>query len=123
MFEQAMTRRMLRDTTSYHGSGCGISLQIGRAGSFHVFVGVAAGLALILVESVAAQSRPDTTRMSCAAARALVLRHGAIVLSTGPSTFDVYVSTMSTRYSKPAFVPTLDNRQCFIGYEAGPAHW
>ena len=94
-------------------------------GIIHMFASFLAGLALslILVESVAAQSRPDTTRMNCASARALVLRHGAIVLSTGPSTFDLYVSTMSTRYTGLALVPTMDNRRCFIGYMAGPAHW
>jgi hypothetical protein len=80
------------------------------------------------VETAAAQSRPDTTRMSCAAARALVTRHGAIVLGTGrslydrnaPSLFDRYVVSraycMSTEVIEPAFVPTADNRQCFIGY-------
>ena len=111
--------------TSRRGSGCNKLLRIGHTGILHVFASFLAGLALSLthVESVAAQSRPDTTRMSCASARALVLRHGAIVLSTGPSTFDLYVSTMSNKYSAPAFVPTMDNRQCFIGYMSGAPQW
>jgi len=81
-----------------------------------------AGLAFIasMAETAAAQSRPDTTRMTCAAARALVVRHGGIVLGTGPSLFDRYVNSraycMSTEVTEPAFVPTADNRQCFIGY-------
>ena len=66
--------------------------------------------------------------MNCSAARALVVQQGAIVLGTGhslydrnaPSLFDRYVVSLaycaSTQVTEPAFVPTSDNRQCFIGY-------
>jgi hypothetical protein len=66
--------------------------------------------------------------MSCAAARALVTARGAIVLGTGsslydrnaPPLYDRYVVSRaycsSTQVVEPAFVPTTDNRQCFIGY-------
>ena len=74
--------------------------------------------------------------MNCSAARALVVQQGAIVLGTGhslydrnaPSLFDRYVVSRVDRYvvsraycastqvTEPAFVPTSDNRQCFIGY-------
>lgn len=68
----------------------------------------------------AAQARPDTTRMSCASARALVVKHGGIVLGTGPSLFDRFVNSRafcaSTEITEPAFVPTANNRQCFIGH-------
>jgi hypothetical protein len=71
-------------------------------------------------ETAVAQSRPDTTRMTCAAARALVTRQGGIVLGTGPTLFDRYVSSRayctSTEVTEPAYVPTADDRQCFIGY-------
>jgi hypothetical protein len=77
-------------------------------------------LAMSTAERAAAQSRPDTTRMTCAAAQALVTKRGAIVLGTGPSLFDRYVSSraycMSTELTEPAFAPTTDNRQCFVGY-------
>ncbi|MDB5650399.1 MAG: hypothetical protein JWL62_1919 [Hyphomicrobiales bacterium] len=43
--------------------------------------------------SVLAQGRPDTLRMSCGTAAALVKRSGAIVLGTGPDIFDRYVSS------------------------------
>jgi hypothetical protein len=81
-----------------------------------------------VVEIAAAQSRPDTTRMSCAAARVLVMREGAIVLGTGhslydrnaPPLFDRYVNSQAyckrDEVTEPAFVPTADNPQCFIGY-------
>jgi hypothetical protein len=81
-----------------------------------------------IVETAAAQSRPDTTRMSCAAARALVMRQGAIVLGTGRSRFDSNAPPLFDRYvnsqvycmrdevTEPAFVPTADNLRCFIGY-------
>jgi hypothetical protein len=76
--------------------------------------------AVSLAEPAAAQSRPDTNRLSCAAAQALVTRSGAVVLSTGPSLFDRYVISRaycpSTDRTEPAFVPTTDNRQCFVGH-------
>ena len=77
-------------------------------------------IASFVAEHAAAQARPDTTRMTCAAAKALVTKHGAIVLGTGPSLFDRYVSSRadctSGDLTEPAFVPTADNRQCWIGY-------
>ncbi|MBM3530201.1 MAG: hypothetical protein FJX62_19130 [Alphaproteobacteria bacterium] len=71
-------------------------------------------------DAAAAQSRADTLRMSCAAAKALVARHGGIVLATRRSLFDRFVASrahcMPTEMIEHAFVPTADNRQCFIGY-------
>ena len=73
-----------------------------------------------VAETQPAQARPDTTRMSCGAARALVTKQGGIVLGTGPSLFDRYVSSraycLSGQVTEPAFVPTSDDRQCFLGY-------
>jgi hypothetical protein len=82
---------------------------------------IAAGVAIVCIaDTQPAQSRPDTTRMSCAAARALVTKQGGIVLGTGPSLFDRYVSSraycLSGQITEPAFAPTTDDRQCFIGY-------
>jgi hypothetical protein len=68
----------------------------------------------------AAAQEPSTTSMSCAAARQLVTQRKAIVLRTGASTYDRYVSTrascMTTEITEPAFVPTADDRGCFVGY-------
>ena len=80
-----------------------------------------------IAETTAAQPRPDTNRMTCAAARALVMKQGGIVLGTGPSLFDRYVSSraycLSTQLTEPAFVPTTDDRQCFVGYTCREASY
>jgi hypothetical protein len=99
-------------------------MMIRFAASFIIGLVLNANVAQI----TAAQSRPDTTRMSCAAARALVMRQGAIVLGTGrslydrnaPPLFDRYVNSQAyckrDEVTEPAFVPTADNPQCFLGY-------
>ena len=67
-----------------------------------------------------AQQRLLTTSMSCAAARQIVSTRGAIVLSTGETTYDRFVDSQRfcqrDEINKPAWVPTADQRQCFIGY-------
>lgn len=84
---------------------------------------VLSSIAVALVASTTsfafAQGRPDTTRMSCAAAQALVVRAGAIVMSTGGSTYDRLVRhrgycTPSER-TEVVFAPTADNPACYIG--------
>lgn len=74
----------------------------------------------LLANGTLAQTRPVTLGMSCARANALVTRQGAIVLGTGPYTYDRYVSSqafcLSTEFARPAWVPTADTPQCFIGY-------
>lgn len=77
-------------------------------------------IASFMAEHAAAEARPDTNRMTCAASQALVIKHRAIVLGTGPSLFDRYVSSRahctSGDLTEPAFVPTADDRQCWVGY-------
>lgn len=78
-------------------------------------------VAMALVSSVAyAQQRPMTPDLNCAAARQLVSRAGAIVLSTGPYTYDRYVRDRSFcqlgEILEPTWVPTRDAAQCAIGY-------
>jgi hypothetical protein len=64
--------------------------------------------------------RLSTLNLSCSDARAIVRQHGAIVLSTGRHTFDRFVShqghCMHGEVIEPAWVPTYDSYQCFIGY-------
>ena len=53
---------------------------------------IPATLALCAVVSAAvAQPRPATTAMTCQQTKALIVAHGAIVLTTGPYTYDLYV--------------------------------
>jgi hypothetical protein len=78
-------------------------------------------LALLAAASAAqAQSRPDTRRMSCVQARALVQARGAVVLSTGDNTYDRYVATQQScnkdEITVPAYVRTTDYTGCHVGY-------
>ena len=78
-------------------------------------------LALCLAATHAlAQGRPQTTSMTCNAAKALVTAQGAIVLGTGRDLFDRYVRSQNFcaggQQTLTGFVPTSDNSQCLIGY-------
>jgi hypothetical protein len=91
------------------------------AGAFALATFITAIVAIAsIAESTAAQARPNTSRMTCAAARSLVTQQGAIVLDTSSSRFDRYVSSHaychSDQITEPAFVPTADDRQCFVGH-------
>src|SRR3954451_2697924 len=67
-----------------------------------------------------AQARPSTVTMACAQAAQLVTSQGAIVLGTGGSTFDRFVTDRRfcaiNQTTEPAWVPAADNLQCFVGY-------
>jgi hypothetical protein len=76
-------------------------------------------LTLMLISSTSvalAQSRPSTVSMSCLGVRSLVARQGAVVLSTGPLTYDRYVSGGNScslgERPEPTWVPTTDTPQC-----------
>lgn len=80
-------------------------------------------LSLILVLATGAalaQSRPSTPDRTCAANRQNVATNGAIVLGTGGFTYDRFVNDRSFcqhgDFLEPAFVPSRDNPQCFVGY-------
>ena len=68
---------------------------------------------------MAQQPRPSTTRMTCAQAAGLVATSGAIVLATGPLTYDRFVAHTGHcqlgQIAQPIWVPTLDTPQCPIG--------
>jgi hypothetical protein len=85
-------------------------------------------VATIAVASAAlSQSRPSTLAMSCRGAVTFVRSQGAVVLDTGPGTYDRFVAgpaqCVRGEYTAPAWVPTRDTAQCFIGYRcrSGPA--
>ncbi|HEV7414535.1 hypothetical protein [Tianweitania sediminis] len=80
---------------------------------------IIAGLALISTAAAAAQ-RPDVTRMSCQQAQRLVAEAGAVVATTGPRTYQRFVS--DKRFCDagedelhPAYTDTADKR-CLVGY-------
>jgi hypothetical protein len=79
----------------------------------------ATAVVALLATAANAQPRPSTLTMSCAQARALVASRGAIVLGTGPYTYDRYVAHQGfcprDQITEPAYERTLDSPQCYIG--------
>jgi hypothetical protein len=77
-----------------------------------------------LATAAFAQSRPSTVRMTCGQARGLVASRGSIVLSTGPYTFNRFVThggyCFRGEVTEPVWVRTADSPQCFIGYKCKP---
>ena len=69
--------------------------------------------------SAMAQSRPTTLNMTCVQARGIVASQGAVVLHTGPTTYDRYVRDSSfcalQEMARPARVRTADVAQCPVG--------
>lgn len=79
-------------------------------------------LAAVAVPAPAfAQARAYAPDLSCAAVANLVATHGAVVLGTGPNTYDRYVRDLSFcagggEALKPEWVRSRDRPQCFVGY-------
>ncbi|MGO4526346.1 hypothetical protein AB4097_15955 [Microvirga sp. 2MCAF35] len=71
------------------------------------------------VTGAMAQTGATTLTMTCAAARGIVASRGAVVLRTGPTTYDRYVRDSSfcalPETAQPAWVKTADAAQCPIG--------
>ena len=72
-----------------------------------------------LSTAAVAQSGPTTLAMTCAQARGIVASQGAVVLHTGPTTYDRYVRDGSfcafQETARPAWVRTADTAQCPVG--------
>lgn len=81
---------------------------------------VTAGFAM----ATAAQARPFTPSMACGTAANMVSLNGAIVMDTGPHTYDRFVISQrfcaKNEYTKAAFVPTANDPQCYVGYTCEP---
>lgn len=81
-------------------------------------------LSPIAVAAAWSQTPPGTRTMTCVQAKNAVERDHTLVLSTGPGLFDRYVAREGScdhaSESKPAFVRTLDNPACNIGYYCSP---
>lgn len=87
-----------------------------------LFLALAASL---VVTNAAAQPRPSSVTMSCRQAAGLIASHGALVLGTGGYTYDRFVRErrfcLITEMTEPAWVPTRDTPQCFVGYRCKEA--
>ncbi|MFG1426465.1 hypothetical protein [Roseixanthobacter glucoisosaccharinicivorans] len=87
---------------------------------------VGLGMAGVSMESSGAMAQsaypggPSSVAMTCAQALSFVTKAGGTVLATGGLTYDRYVRDRSfcsySEVTKPAFVPTRDVKQCFVGY-------
>jgi hypothetical protein len=80
--------------------------------SIHRFVPTAAAV-LLLAATGFADARPDTRAMSCQQLQQTIQSHHAVVLTTGPNTYDRYVRQFGNECDWPevptaAYVPTRD---------------
>lgn len=84
---------------------------------FH-FIGVMC--AVVGRASPAVAQRASTLDMTCPEAQAVVSRNRGIVLGTGGATYDRFVRDRGacevTEITIPAYAPTRDTPDCFIGY-------
>jgi hypothetical protein len=79
-----------------------------------------AGFAILAVAfPQAAQARPDTRTMTCQQAQEFVRRNGAVVMTTGPHTFERIVSNRSfCDFDETTWLmvaPTRDVPNCRVG--------
>ena len=74
----------------------------------------------LTASAVTAQVGPPTSQRTCGANRQLVIKEGAVVLDTSPSTYARFVRSgaecLIGQFPEPAWVPSSNNPQCFIGY-------
>lgn len=77
---------------------------------------------VLAVLATGAQAQPQllTPTRPCGAVQQVVLGRGAAILRTGAHTYDRYVRDRGfcefNEYIEPAYVPTADTPQCFVGY-------
>jgi hypothetical protein len=77
-------------------------------------------LACAAATGVQAAKRPYSPALACKALQGLVAERGAVVISTGPNTYDRFVrdarNCQSGEVTKPAWIPSADRPECFVGY-------
>jgi len=71
--------------------------------------------AMLLAATGLTEARPDTRTMSCQQLQQLIQSRRAVVLTTGPNTYDRYVRQFGNECDWPhvpmsAYVPTRDGR-------------
>lgn len=106
------------DRTTSLSTHCGIILVMHTLASLMKVFALSA-LIVPLSTGTLAQENLLTPTMSCRQASALVSGQGAVVLKTGPYTYDRYVTGRQFcqigERARPAWVPTADVQQCFVG--------
>jgi hypothetical protein len=75
---------------------------------------------LSLASTVNAQTQFDGRSVPCAHIAATVRSRGAVVISTGPYSYDRYVNggqfCVRPEIAVPTWISTADAAQCFVGY-------
>lgn len=75
---------------------------------------------LISATVIQAQARPDTRYLACSTVVSIIQSNGAAVLNTSAYKYKKYVKNHAycnlNEATKRAYVPTSDNRRCFIGF-------
>ncbi len=77
-----------------------------------------------MMSDALAQSRPSTLGMSCGQAQSFVRSRGAVVMTTGPHTYDRFVASRQfctpDEDLEPTWAQTRDAAQCMVGYRCEP---
>jgi hypothetical protein len=75
---------------------------------------------LTLASTADAQTQLDGRSVPCAQLAATVRNRGAVVISSGPYTYDRYVNggqfCVRPEIAVPTWINTVDAGQCFVGY-------
>ncbi|MEP3046749.1 MAG: hypothetical protein ABJL55_01770 [Roseibium sp.] len=69
----------------------------------------------------AQSGRPDTRKMTCEQAKALVKKQGAVVMTTGQHTFERFIAhagycEADAKNLRATYAPTKDEKKCAVGY-------
>ncbi len=78
-------------------------------------------LGLVLAQATTAalaQPRPTTETLTCSQAQSFVASRGAVLMNSGPTTYDRFVASRAfctgNDIAEPAYVRTRDNPQCAL---------
>lgn len=79
---------------------------------------------LVAAATGTALGRPQSLDLTCAQARDLVQRAGAVTISTGRHTYERFVADQGfcarMEVTRPGYAPTRDTGNCFVGYRCEP---
>jgi hypothetical protein len=90
---------------------------------------IVVSVALVLTAASSVEARPSTLSMSCHQAQRMVASHGAVVMTTGPHTYDRFVANPGfcevAEWAHSATAPTKDAADCPMGYicNTAPPLW
>jgi hypothetical protein len=88
-----------------------------------------ASAVLLLAATAFVDARPSTLSMSCRQAQRTVAANGAVVMTTGPHTYDRFVASPGycevAEWAHSATAPTRDTAECPLGYicNTAPPLW